>query len=141
MQTIIKKHIKKKGFFYKLWPLYLGIFIVLLLLGILYLMTAKDLPSPSKLSNQQSAQSTLIYDRNGKLLFKIYREKDQIFVPLNTIPKQMQQATIAIEDRNFYTHGAIDLRGITRAAYSTIFHKELQGGSTLTQQLVKNTLL
>ncbi|MCL4353846.1 transglycosylase domain-containing protein, partial [Patescibacteria group bacterium] len=42
---------------------------------------------------------------------------------------------------NFYTHGAIDLRGITRAAYSTIFHKELQGGSTLTQQLVKNTLL
>jgi len=141
VQTIIKKQFKKKGLLFKLWPVYLGILIILTLLAILYLVTAKDLPSPSKLSNQQSAQSTLIYDRNGKLLFKIYREKDQIFVPLNTIPKQMQQATIAIEDRNFYSHGAIDLRGITRAAYSTIFHKELQGGSTLTQQLVKNSLL
>ena len=53
----------------------------------------------------------------------------------------MQEATIAIEDRNFYTHGAVDLRGIARAAVSIVFHKQIQGGSTLTQQLVKNSLL
>lgn len=53
----------------------------------------------------------------------------------------MQQATISIEDRSFYEHGAIDLKGIARAAYSIVFKKELQGGSTLTQQLVKTSLL
>ena len=53
----------------------------------------------------------------------------------------MQQATIAIEDKDFYKHGALDFRGIFRSLVSIIAHKELQGGSTLTQQLVKNSLL
>ncbi len=53
----------------------------------------------------------------------------------------MQEATISIEDKNFYNHGAVDFRGIARAAVSTIFHRQIQGGSTLTQQLVKNSLL
>jgi penicillin-binding protein 1C len=53
----------------------------------------------------------------------------------------MQEATIAIEDKNFYEHGAVDLRGIARAAFSIIFHQQIQGGSTLTQQLVKSSLL
>ena len=57
------------------------------------------------------------------------------------MPKYVQEATIAIEDRNFYEHGAVDLRGIARAFVSTVFHKQVQGGSTLTQQLVKNSLL
>ena len=129
---------KKKRVILRLWPAYL---LGLVFVGTFYFTIFKQLPSPSKLSNIESPQSTLIYDRNGNLLFNVYREKDQIFAPLNTIPKQMQQATIAIEDRNFYTHGAIDFKGIARAAYSIVFHKELQGGSTLTQQLVKNTLL
>jgi len=62
-------------------------------------------------------------------------------VPLSTIPIYSQQASIAIEDRNFYRHGAIDIRGILRALVATVFYKDLQGGSTLTQQLVKNSLL
>ena len=53
----------------------------------------------------------------------------------------MQQATIAIEDKSFYQHGAVDFRGILRAAFSNIIHRQVQGGSTLTQQLVKNSLL
>jgi penicillin-binding protein 1C len=53
----------------------------------------------------------------------------------------MQEATIAIEDRSFYQHGAIDLRGIARASLSIVLHQQIQGGSTLTQQLVKNSLL
>lgn len=114
------------------------IFVVLLSL---YISILKDLPSPTRLASSKIPQSTQILDRNDKLLFTIYRNKDQTFIPLSTIPKYMQEATIAIEDKNFYYHGAIDLRGIARAFISIIFHKQIQGGSTLTQQLVKNSLL
>lgn len=106
-----------------------------------YFYILKDLPLPTRLSSSQTPQSTSIYDRKGKLLYNIYGNKNQVFIPLSEIPKSMQEATIAIEDRSFYEHGAIDLRGIARAFVSTVFHKQIQGGSTLTQQLVKNSLL
>ena len=109
--------------------------------AIFYFYILKDLPLPTKLSSSSTPQSTLIYDRNGKLLYNIYDEKNQIFIPLSNVPKYIQQATISIEDRNFYEHGAIDIRGMARAAVSIVFKKQLQGGSTLTQQLVKNSLL
>lgn len=113
------------------------------ILGVLFLyfFILKDLPSPSRLGSSDLAQSTRIFDRNGKLLFTIYRNRNLTFVPLSQIPKQMQEATIAIEDKNFYYHGAIDLRGITRALVAILFHQRIEGGSTLTQQLVKNSLL
>ncbi|OGH05159.1 MAG: hypothetical protein A2W22_05815 [Candidatus Levybacteria bacterium RBG_16_35_11] len=141
MKKIIKKKIRKKKNLItnpKFWPFY---FLIIAIATSFYFFILKDLPSPSKLSSSETPQSTKIYDRNGKLLFDIYREKDSTFVPLSEIPKDMQEATIAIEDRNFYSHGAIDIRGITRALYSIVFHKQIQGGSTLTQQLVKNSLL
>jgi len=141
MKNIIKKKIAKKKNLItnpKFWPFYL---LIIIIATSFYLFIFKDLPSPSKLTSQETPQSTKIFDRNGKLLFDIYRERDSTFVSLSTIPKYMQEATISIEDRNFYNHGAIDIRGITRAAISTIFHQQLQGGSTLTQQLVKNSLL
>lgn len=106
-----------------------------------YFIILKDLPSPAKLSSAEAPQSTQILDRNGELLFNIYRERNSTFVPLSSVPKYMQQATLSIEDKSFYYHGAIDLKGISRALYSTVFKQELQGGSTLTQQLVKNSLL
>jgi len=116
--------------------------ILAIIFGIgFYFFILKDLPLPTKLSSNSAPQSTLIYDRNGKLLYNIYDKKNQTFIPLSSIPKYMQEATIAIEDRSFYQHGAIDLRGITRAFFSTVLHKQVQGGSTLTQQLVKNSLL
>ena len=109
--------------------------------SIFYYFILRDLPSPTKLSSSSIPQSTQIFDRNDKLLYTIYGNKNQTFIPLNQIPKSLQKATIAIEDKDFYRHGAIDVRGIIRAAYSTLVHRELQGGSTLTQQLVKTSLL
>lgn len=106
-----------------------------------YYYFLKDLPSPTRLSNKAGSFSTQIYDRNGKHLYTIYSNRNQTFVPLEKIPKTMQYATIAIEDKDFYKHGAVDIRGIIRAFYQTVFHKQIQGGSTLTQQLVKNGLL
>lgn len=122
----------------KYWKLLIPLFIFV---GLFYFFVLKDLPSPQKLATSNLSKSTQIYDRNGTLLYTIYGNQNQTFIPLTTIPKNVQNATIAIEDKDFYHHGAIDVRGILRAGYETIFHKQIQGGSTLTQQLVKNTLL
>ena len=106
-----------------------------------YIYILKDLPSPTKLTSSSIPQSTQIFDRKGELLFTIYGQKNQTFVPLSIIPKHIQQATIAIEDKDFYQHGPIDLRGIARSVISITFRNQVQGGSTITQQLVKNSLL
>lgn len=125
---------------FRIWYL---LFLIPIIIGVgaFYYYILRDLPSPTSLRSDALPASTHIYDRNGTLLYTIYADKNQTFIPLSDIPLDVQQATIAIEDREFYSHGAIDLRGIARAAYATLFKQRLEGGSTLTQQLVKNTLL
>lgn len=114
---------------------------LVLFFGLFYYFILRDLPSPTKLASSNLPQSTQIYDRHGALLYTIYGTRNQTTIPLSTIPKTVQQATIAIEDKDFYRHGPIDIRGIARALYVTALHKQVQGGSTITQQLVKNSLL
>ncbi len=106
-----------------------------------YFFVLKDIPDATQIAKSNYPQSTKILDRNGKLLYTIYGNRNQSFVPLTKIPKHVQHATIAIEDKDFYHHGAIDIQGIARAAYSTLVKRDIQGGSTLTQQLVKSSLL
>ncbi len=106
-----------------------------------YSFVLKDIPKVTSIASTDSPQSSKIYDRNGELLYTIYAQKNQTQIPFEKIPKPMQQATIAIEDKDFYHHGAIDLRGIARALYANTFKGDFQGGSTITQQLVKNSLL
>lgn len=115
--------------------------ILAVLFMLLYFLWLKDLPSPTKLNATTSSYSTQIFDRNNKLLYTLYSDRNQTFVPLEKIPKDIQHATIAVEDKDFYNHGAVDFRGIARALYANMFHEQFQGGSTLTQQLVKNSLL
>lgn len=106
-----------------------------------YFFILKDIPSTATIGTTSYPQSTNIYDRNGKLLYTFFTTRNQSFVPFDKLPETLRQATIAIEDRDFYKHGAIDIRGITRAAYSILLKKQVQGGSTITQQLVKATIL
>lgn len=101
----------------------------------------KDLPSPKQLENRQVPQTTKIYDRNGKLLFNIYTDQNRTIVPLSEIPQSLKLATIAIEDKDFYKHRGFDVYGIARATRKTVFEGSLQGGSTITQQLVKSAFL
>jgi len=115
--------------------------ILLALAAFFYFFVLKDLPSPNKLITRPIAQTTKIYDRHGHLLYKIYHQQNRTLISLNNIPLFARQATIAIEDGNFYRHRGVSLSGIGRAAYETIFHGQTQGGSTITQQLVKNALL
>ena len=120
------------------WPLFL---ILSLFFLSLYLFILRDLPSPTKLSQAPLPVSTQIFDRHGRLLYEIYAEKNRTPIPLNEIPEVVKQATIAIEDKDFYKHRGLAFRGILRAALNTLFRHRLQGGSTITQQLVKTTLL
>ncbi|QQS43720.1 penicillin-binding protein 1C [Candidatus Roizmanbacteria bacterium] len=102
----------------------------------------RELPSPAAIGQVNFAQSTHLYDRNGKLLYAIYRDVNRTSVPLSSVPKAVIQATIAIEDKNFYNHKGISFfGGILRAAKDSFIYNELQGGSTITQQLVKTALL
>ncbi|OGH10742.1 MAG: hypothetical protein A3B38_03485 [Candidatus Levybacteria bacterium RIFCSPLOWO2_01_FULL_36_13] len=115
--------------------------ILIFFFAAFYFFILKDLPLPTKLSSSSNPETSVVYDRNGKLLYQIYDKRNQISIPISNIPENLKEATIAIEDKNFYHHGAIDLRGMTRAVVSILFKQQIQGGSTLTQQLVKNSLL
>jgi len=106
-----------------------------------YLSILKDLPKPNKLITRNQIVTTKIYDRNGQLLYKIYRNQNRTLLKLEEIPLPLRQATISIEDRDFYNHPGFTLKGILRAAFNTIIKGKLQGGSTITQQLVKSALL
>jgi len=114
---------------------------VFIFLPLLFLIFLQDLPSPRILSFQDSAQTTKIYDRNGVLLYQIYANQNRTFVPLSSIPQQLQHATIAIEDKDFYSNPGFNIGAIARATVSNLSGKPLQGGSTITQQLIKSTLL
>jgi 1A family penicillin-binding protein len=106
-----------------------------------YWATTPSVPPLSALVNKQFRGAT-IYDRNGVELFNMGSGATHKTVKLSDVPKPLVEATIATEDANFYNHHGIDLVGIARAAINDLEHKQsLQGGSTITQQLVKNTIL
>ncbi len=137
-----KKKTKKKT---KLTPTKKNVLISLVVVSTIliiafYFLILKDLPSPKGLS-QNTPFSTSIYDRNGKLLYEIYVDKNRLPIRLDQLPDHVKEATLAIEDRDFYHHYGFSVRGIARAFYKTVFGRTLQGGSTITQQLVKNALL
>lgn len=128
--------LKLKYFFFGL--LFCFIFIVLPFSGYVFL---NSLPNPRELSQREIPQTTKIYDRNGILLYQIYANENRTLIPLNVIPKNLINATISIEDKDFYKNPGFDINGIVRAAIANFTGKPIQGGSTITQQLIKSTLL
>ncbi len=109
----------------------------------LFVYFSIGLPSLENSPEILLAQSTKIYDRTGKhLLYEIHGEEKRTIVKDEKIPKFLKQATIAIEDKDFYKHPAFDWQAIIRAVFVDLIHGRIvQGGSTITQQLVKNTFL
>ncbi|MBI2327660.1 penicillin-binding protein [Candidatus Curtissbacteria bacterium] len=134
----------------RFWIRFFGLFTTLVffsLIGLIiltifaFIVFARDLPSPYRLTTRDSSLSTQIYDREGKLLYDIYGEKNRALVKWDRLPDYVKQATIAIEDKDFYKHQGFSIRGIARSVFNIIIFRKLQGGSTITQQVVKNTLL
>jgi 1A family penicillin-binding protein len=117
-----------------------GILVSFIFLIFLFVWYARDLPSPDKIVRSEGF-ATKIYDRNNKPLYDIFANQRRTPVELAEIPLYLRQATIAIEDKDFYKHQGFDPRGWARALFNIVFYRKLEGGSTLTQQLVKNVLL
>lgn len=143
----IKKKIepqRKERVFLKIPRIKLKTYLFLILLfvtviGIYYFF--KSLPSPKTLIERKIEVSTKIYDRNGILLYTIYKDKNRTPVKLEDVPEIVKYATLAAEDAEFYRHPGFSIRGIIRSAIRNYTKGELTGGSTITQQLVKNALL
>jgi len=114
---------------------------IFVLLPFSFYVFLNSLPNPRELSQREIPQTTKIYDRNGILLYQIYANENRTLVPLNLIPKNLINATIAIEDKDFYRNPGFDINAIVRAAIADLTGKPIQGGSTITQQLIKSTLL
>lgn len=110
-------------------------------LPVIIFVIIKTLPDPTILSQQQFPQTTKIYDRNHVLLYQFYANQNRTLVHLRDIPLYLREATVAIEDKNFYQNPGFDVIAIARAAISDLKHQGFQGGSTITQQLMKSTLL
>ena len=114
---------------------------VFLIIFSFWLLILRTLPSPHELTQRDLEISTKIYDRNGILLYKIYKDKNRTPVTLSKIPSYAILATLAAEDAEFYLHPGFSIKGITRAIIKNVREGKLSGGSTITQQLVKNALL
>ncbi|MBU1085518.1 MAG: PBP1A family penicillin-binding protein [Candidatus Beckwithbacteria bacterium] len=134
-----------KKIFKRLYPANAGqkltLVILIIFFSSFYWFILKDLPKPTDLTNREPTLSTKIYDRNEQLLFTFYKDQNRSLISLNEVPDHFIKATLAIEDSQFYNHNGISLKGILRSIDQIIFSQQLQGGSTITQQLIKNALL
>ena len=125
------------------------IFLWLVVLGLIgfiaaFAYFAPQIPDPQTIITRRVSESTKIFDREGKtVLFSVHGDEKRTIVPAEEISDHVKKAVIAAEDSNFYTHGGVDLKGITRALFVNIRARDpfSQGGSTITQQLVRNSLL
>ena len=136
-RRLAKKPEKPKGFFRRWWwvivglPL-LGIAVVAGTLVWVYV----HLELPNRLP---PIQSTYVYDRNGDLLTTLHGSVDRDVIPFSQMPETLQHAILAAEDDSFYQHPGVDPLGIARAAWTDLVKRDtVQGGSTITQQVVKN---
>lgn len=134
-------HKTKKGEPKKKRIILSALLIVFLLAFLSWTRFFMQLPQPGQLITRKQQLTTKILDRNGELLFKVYKNQNRTIVPLKELPVWIPLATIAIEDAEFYKHHGFSLRGIARATRKNIEKNQLTGGSTITQQLVKNALL
>lgn len=140
--TVEKQGKRTKGKKSHLWPKVVGgvlIFLLLVVIGVFAYFASKT-PNIKDLDERIIGESTKIYDRSGAHLLYEAGEKKKTSVTLDQISPLLQKATLAAEDDDFYNHPGIDFKSILRAVIYDIFHwgQSTQGGSTITQQLIKN---
>jgi 1A family penicillin-binding protein len=126
-----------KSFFRRYWWVFVVVPVVILLalIGTMGFVYANlDIPNTGP-----GAQTTVVFDRNGKRIASFHAEINRTPIEFDQMPEHLRQAVIAVEDKDFYEHGGIRPLGIIRAAWTNITSGEIeQGGSTITQQYVKN---
>ncbi|HLD01842.1 MAG TPA: PBP1A family penicillin-binding protein [Patescibacteria group bacterium] len=118
-----------------------GVVLLILTPVVTYLYFVRDLSSKEKVLTRKN-EGIVLLDRNDKPFFTFYEAKSNKTVPFSKITKDTQHAVIAIEDKDFYNHPGFSLEGIARALVVNLKREQFaQGGSTISQQLVKNSLL
>jgi membrane peptidoglycan carboxypeptidase len=116
--------------------------LAIILVVTVYMVWGQNLPDVRELKEANFAETTTIYDRNGNVLYRIYGDENRTYVPLENINQNVIDATISIEDKFFYHHWGFDPIGILRAQINNMQEtSNLQGASTITQQLAKNLYL
>jgi len=133
---------------WKYWPVLWRTALVVFILSILFTIgtfayIAKDLPNPGMINQRVIVESTKIYDRTGThLLYDVHGEEKRTVIPFSDMPDVIKYATISLEDQDFYNHYGIKLTSIFRSIFKDVIQLgKAQGGSTITQQFVKNSLL
>jgi len=106
----------------------------------LFAYYSKDLPKPGEVV-RKTGFSTKLYTRDGELLYDLFDEQRRTPITIDQVPESLKYATVAIEDKDFYRHRGFDVLTIFRIPYNYVVRQRVVGGSTLTQQLVKNALL
>lgn len=113
-----------------------------LFVAFLFIYYSRSLPDPNRLLGRDVPESTKIYARDETLLYEVHGEFKRTQINLDQISPDLKDATIVAEDRNFYNHAGISITGLVRSVIVDIIHWEKrQGGSTITQQFVKNAML
>ena len=148
--SIFKPEMKKPNFVLSIAVNVIRIFAVLVLVAGLaavgavvgiakgYMETA---PTLDLAAIDDQAQTSFIYDANGNLITEYKGSENRVIVSIQAMPTYLQHAFIAVEDARFYTHNGVDIKRIIGAFVSNLSSSSTQGGSTITQQLIKNTLL
>lgn len=114
----------------------------ILFIAFLFIYYSRQLPDPNRLLGRNVPESTKIYARDESLIYEVHGEIKRTLVNLDQISPDLKNATIAAEDKNFYNHAGISFTGLARSAIVDIIYREKrQGGSTITQQFVKNAVL
>ena len=142
-----KKSFKRKMLSLFKWLFALGSVagvVVAVALFVFIVQATKDLPSIETLAEYKPPVMSRVHAGDGKLISE-FRTEARVFVPIESVPKQLQHAFVAAEDQRFYTHNGFDEKGFARAMISNVGHvingRRLEGGSTLTQQVAKNFLV
>ncbi|MCX6726287.1 MAG: PBP1A family penicillin-binding protein, partial [Candidatus Shapirobacteria bacterium] len=137
----LKPDFKSKRFWYRLVMVMLGGLVVgVVAILILFVWFSSDLPSPTGVVRKVGF-STQIFDRNGTLIYDLYKDAKRLPVTEADLPEYLKNATVAVEDKDFYKHKGFDPLTPLRIVKNFFVMGQLTGGSTLTQQLVKNVLL
>jgi len=139
----IKRNKRRKKFRPLTYILTVSFLIIIISGVVFYELILKDLPNIDLIDDPPNL-STLITDRNGQVLYKFYENENRTWISLDKIPQSLIEATISIEDKNFYKHKGVSFRGLIIALKYNFQKNEEdkpRGGSTITQQLVKNVFL
>ncbi|MFC1780439.1 transglycosylase domain-containing protein [Patescibacteria group bacterium] len=136
-----------KGKMKKILGVTAGVVFILIFIGTVFSLSivakySSELPNPDEPFERGQDLTSFVYDRNGKELYKIHGDENRDIVQIDEVPLEAQWAFIAAEDLDFYTHKGVDLGGVVKAGLYEVFKiGSPRGGSTITQQMIKNTVL